>query len=500
MKYVKLFIIWALTLGVTPVFSALLPFEAGSKFVICQGYNTSDIDHVETGGKFGNYGTYGLDFVVDTGGKLLGKIGCSNVAETVGKKIIAPAAGKVRVVPSGVCLRLDRPYGLMKSINFYHVTADGALAGAKFDVSVTAGQALGVLEPAGAVTNPVPHLHLAAFTDASCSSRFNTTPFNDFFDGLNLDAGFVGAEPAILQHRGTKVVAPLVPVSNLSSTGSVVDPQLGGSCTTGTPGCYYDLVRLQPAIVSSSGAFQVLSQAGICQVLEISQDERKILTELYISVKRFDESYPGHKSASLSSIYKTKSLPVRIKLPPNKFMVVKVTTPGALAAGKAVDITAKCVNGSFQQAPPGDQLTDLASAAADRVEDIMQEPLDDGSYWGGAASLIGYSGNVSTAASRNGFTKDKDDIVKLSTRKSTITLQAWRSRSTCLRVRFDNATGKPGALADLNYKLWDSKEWIVSESQALPITVDLKGDGFWVFRLTVKNPTEVKRIFAQCLK
>jgi hypothetical protein len=487
-----------------PVISAPVPFEAGSKWVICQGYNTREIDHVNSGNPEGrNNGLYALDFVVDLNG-LGGTYGCLDVKETIGKKIIAPAAGKVKIqnwgVSSGICLRLDQSYeGRIKSIKFFHLSPNGNFIGANFDKSVVAGQVLGNLEPKNA-NNPVPHLHLAAFTNDGCDGAANTTPFGSFFDNINLDAEFSGGEPALYQHRKQKVVAPLVPISNLSSMGSVIDPQLGGDCKTGTPGCSYDVVRMQPAAVSSSSAFQVLSQAGLCQTVEISQGELRTLTGLYISVKQFDEEYPGIKGNTLSTIYKANSLPVRVQLPPNKFMVVKVTTPEPLTAGKPVDITAACVKGSFQQAPPGNQLINLANPTDGNAQIVMRDLLDDGSNWAGAASLIGYSGNVSTAASRNGFTKDKDDVVNVSTRKSTITLQAWRSHTTCLKVKLENARGQAGALVDLKYKIWNSKDWVEKKSQTLPLTVDLFGDGFWILQATVSDPSITKRILAQCLK
>ena len=194
------------------------PFDPGETWVICQGYQTTKIDHFDgtityydsetktTKTKMG-VGKYSLDFVTDKDGAINSPL-CqrqTGLGATLGKVILAPASGTLNFGKTGeyVCLTLDTPENGIASIALSHLAGTGK---PRPDIHVSRGQFIGNI---GIPSIPIKtedklaHLHMSAWASPACKDNI---PFGNSFFGYDLSS----LGDTDYQHYGKKVIAPAV--------------------------------------------------------------------------------------------------------------------------------------------------------------------------------------------------------------------------------------------------------------------------------------------------
>lgn len=272
----------------------------------------------------------------------------------------------------------------------------------------------------------------------------------------------------------------LIPMSVFDGSGSLVDPTRLGTCSRiGNFGCSRDVVRLHPHSLPSTGTFQILSQAGVCDYVRVEG-----LLSAYISVKRWNETYPGNTDG-LSTIYKAVSLPAHVKVPSNDWVLLTVTSTAPVPANQYRDVTLTCVQGTFSQLPPGNQISNIAPPVATRATDpsSLLVTLESDFHWSGSGSLISISGNNSFSATIGGFGRDRDEAIKLNSKKSLLSFQAYSDGTICRSVRITDAAGSTGAVVETSTKVWTDSLWSQPISGQLPITVTIPGAGYWIIKV-----------------
>ena len=471
---------------------ASLPFHGGDTWTVCQGYNTREIDHID-----GVSGLYALDFVTDSNAAI-GTYGCNPAitGASGGKQIIAPTAGMIRHSADGhgefICLRLDTPFGRIQSINFGHL--DPARQGwtpSSFDTRVEAGEVLGTLRRTLRQGYGPAHLHMAAYAGPSCSGE--TVPFDDLFTGHNFPSLRDARQNlTVHQHYGVTVKPTLLPPSVVDGAGSLVDPAGAGRCGLyAGNGCSKDLVRLHPHGVPSTAVFQVLSQAGRCEYVNVSG-----LVSANIIVKRWSETYPGSEGDATSSVFFADRLPVSIPLPANKWLTLSVSSTSAVPAGQTRTVTVTCGTG----APPYGRPTDVAPPLAARAANpqALLLPLQGDHFWSGNASMITFSANASNSASSAGYGRTIDEVITLGSRKSLAMFQLFAEGATCRNIQLSDATGAAGRAVEVSTKLWDQAAWTRAIHLVLPARVTVDQDGYWLLKV---KPSSIgwSKIRAQCV-
>lgn len=475
-----------------PANGAVLPFHGSDTWTICQGYNTREIDHVD-----GASGLYALDLVTDSNAAV-GTYGCNPAitGASGGKQIVAPAAGIIRHSNDGngefICLRLDSPFGRIQSINFGHLDPSRqGWAPGSFDTRVEAGEVLGTLRRTLRQGYGPAHLHMAAYAGPSCSGE--TVAFDDFFVGHNFPSLRDARQNLLVhQHYGVTVRPSLLPPSVVDGAGSLVDPAGAGRCVTYSGnGCSKDLVRLHPHGVPSTAVFQVLSQAGRCDFVNVSG-----LVSANIIVKRWSETYPGSEGDATSSVFFANSLPVSIPLPANKWMTISVSSTGAVPSGQTRTVAVACGTGAPQYSRPTDVAPPMATRAANPQSLLL--PLQGDYFWSGNASMMSFSANSSNSASSAGYGRTRDEAITLSSRKSLAMFQLFAEGETCRSIQLSDAAGTTGRTVEVSTKLWDQPAWNNSTNVQLPARLSVSQDGYWLVKV---KPATIGwfKIRAQCV-
>jgi hypothetical protein len=415
--------------------AATLPFHGADTWTVCQGYNTSEIDHVD-----GESGRFALDLVTDANAAV-GTYGCNPgiAGASAGKPILAPVAGVIRHSATNggefICLRLDSPFGRIRSINFGHLdpSRQGWTAG-QFDTRVEAGEVLGTLRRILAPGYGPPHLHMAAYAQAD--RRGETVPFDDFFVGLNLPALYdASGNLKVHQHYGFAVRPTILPPSVVDGAGSLVDPANGGRCSAfQLNGCSRDLVRLHSHGVPSTAVFQVLGQRGSCDHVNVGG-----LDAAHILVKRWSETYPGAEGDGSSSIFLANRLPASLPIPSNTWMTISVTTTSPVPAGQTRTVSLACGSGSGSYARPADLAPPVTSRAAN--PQLLLLPLQGDFFWSGNASMVTFSANTANAAAAVGYGRTRDEAITLASRKSLAVFQFFAEGRICKTVELSDAAG-----------------------------------------------------------
>lgn len=181
------------------------PFDPGETWVICQGYQTTELDHHNGAG---GVGKYSLDLVTDKDGAINPPLchGQSGLGSTLGKAILAPAAGTLDFRRTGeyVCLTLDVPENGIASIAISHLAGTGE---ARPAIKVSRGQFIGNI---GIPSIPLDykkklaHLHMSAWDAVGCGGT--SIPFGNAFFGYDLSS--LGSTAH--QHYGKRMIAPAV--------------------------------------------------------------------------------------------------------------------------------------------------------------------------------------------------------------------------------------------------------------------------------------------------
>ncbi len=149
--------------------SLLLPFKIGQTWFVCQGYNTTEIDH--TGGQVD-----ALDLSISPTAAS-GTYGCvGGPSASQGQAVYAPAAGTIvsqcchSPVNDMVCLDTTAGGSLMIG----HMGGLPAVG-----TQVPASHKLGTVNPPGTTTNEgkYSHIHIAAYASNNCSGT--SIPFDD---------------------------------------------------------------------------------------------------------------------------------------------------------------------------------------------------------------------------------------------------------------------------------------------------------------------------------
>lgn len=270
----------------------------------------------------------------------------------------------------------------------------------------------------------------------------------------------------------------LIPYSHFDGSGSLIDPAHGGSCLTyGKFGCSQDVVKLHPHPIPSTGVFQILSQPGHCDYVKVQG-----LQSAYIGVKRWSETYPGNADG-LSTIYKATVMPVHVRIPANEWVLLSVTTTVPIPTGTR-DVSVECQTGSYYQMA-GAQMTEIAPPIGTRALNpypmLVKLPADF--HWSGSGSMITHSGNASNSATSAGYGRNRDEAIKLSSKKSLLSFQIYSDGVSCRSVRIADAAGGTGAVVETSVKGWADPDWGIASSGPLPRDVVFPGAGYWIVKI-----------------
>ncbi len=478
-----------------------LPFYGTDTWKLCQGYNTyvpssPKLDHNSSG-----VGVYAFDFVIDKNA-LTGTNGClfddsANVGLSAGKSIYAPANGKVRFLVNGdiICLQLEKPHGLIKSINFGHMVNKNEPENV-FNKSVIAGQWLGNLKSGYA------HLHISAFKTNDCSGinidgRDQTTPFDDFFTGYSFPSVLADGKTTekTKNYRGKKINPPIIPPSTIDGAGSLIDPSKGGNCGISDVGCSTDIVRLHPHPLLSSAIFQIYSDSNNCKYVTL--ESNKDFSSYYITSKLFYEQYPGASGSqpgSKSSIYKAINLPINLELNPGQFYNVVVTTAVPVPSFTTQDITATCKSDKFI-ASPSSQFFEIAPSIDQRSSLISSLQINTGldAVIAGQGSLIPFSG-----IKKVDFGRIKDEAITISGNSSVALFQIYTDNKICKSIYLADSK-RVSAGISLKLKKWDEATWQYPQSVTLPITIDIPSKGYWILEVRNTVPNTVTKFTLNCV-
>ena len=155
--------------GVRPAAAASssleLPFPRGQTWVICQGYNTSEIDHVGT-----MVNALDLSISPTSASGTYGCTGATNASQ--GKVVTAPSSGTVVSYPTADMACIDFDSG--GSARIGHIGGRPAKG-----THVSAGATIGTLNPPNTTPNDggYSHIHIEVFTSNNCSGT--SIPFDD---------------------------------------------------------------------------------------------------------------------------------------------------------------------------------------------------------------------------------------------------------------------------------------------------------------------------------
>lgn len=292
----------------------------------------------------------------------------------------------------------------------------------------------------------------------------------------------------------------LIPISYLDGTGSLIDPTNSGNCSQiGNFGCSFDKIRLHGHATPSTGAFQVVSQRDRCEYVRLEG-----LQSALITVKRWNETYPRN-SDGLSTIYRANSLPVNLRLPADQWMMVAVTTTAPIPTGERRDITLRCLTYSeyMAQAPPTSQLKDIAPPLTDRARypDLLLNRFGADFHLSGVGSLVTFSNSqLQTPNTYQGFGRDKDIAIKLSSKKSLMAFQIFSDGGNCRTVRISSASGiNTASIVEASLKGWSSQYWGPSVASSIPFNIQLPaGRSYWILKLK-PAAIGVENIRVECL-
>jgi hypothetical protein len=468
-------------------FALDMPIPPGENWIICQGYNTKEIDHVDFGNpQYKNNGKYSLDLVADILSTKDESYGCRSISASYSndKEIASPGDGVVAWVGATdnqfACIDLNEG----GSIKIGHAIFN-FLKGDK----LTNGQIIGKLARANNINTGAAyaHIHMARFTKNDCQSG-NQIPFS--FEDFSLpDTGEIHQYYGKLVYRRNKSV--------LDGAGSLVDPNNNGLCSiNGNYGCSKDTVRLHPHILPSSGVFQIFNNGGSCDYVQMSGET---LPSMYISVKSWNQHYPGENQNYIylgkeySTTYKNDNSVnmftngiSNIPIPPG-WVLINFTSQKPLNTSTYNDITLTCARGSYFQFWPGNQLQEVAPSIDERKKDpgTVLNSFDNENYWSGNGSLISFSGNSIT----NNIGKTTDYAITLSSKKSTVIFQIFRKSTICSNIKLQSSVATD---AEISYKPWYVKDWNNIGMVKLPYTLPLTIDGYFIVKVTPKQISSMK--------
>lgn len=294
----------------------------------------------------------------------------------------------------------------------------------------------------------------------------------------------------------------VIPTANLDGVGSLIDPTNSGQCSSfGGWGCYRDEVRLWGGTGSpSSGVFQVLNTAGMCDYVTITSPA----STNYITVKYWNEAYPGEKySDSLSTVYWGSSTTMRVPVPVG-WSTINVTTGNALPSGSS-SLVMTCGYGSSATSAVGVVAPSVSQRRANpnTVANYLQT-FDTSVRWTGNGSLITFSGNSTNSDSVAGYGRNLDISVTQSGYFAGVFFQVYSGSSVCRNVRISGAS----SAAQILYKGWSERNWVpVPNSQSIgasltsvtvPYTVSLPANGYYLIRVE-PFVTTAAQVEARCV-
>ncbi len=441
----------------------IFPFARDNVWQVCQGYNTSNISHIE---KL----IYSLDFAYGTGN--LGSTGCfGNPNGSENKSILAPGSGTISwngsTNPDITCLKLDSSisngYGAnVNSIMLGHIKSNSQRVGA--GKHVNQGEIIGITcSSTGCTTvGGYSHIHMGIYTSSDCSGT--TVPLGKVF-GAGFDFPNNGN---VRQWHGTQISVSTSPppgtqLHHFDGAGSLIAPSQ--SCW----GCNKDEAKMHahPQRLSTV-AFQWLKTAQ-CDHIDI--ETTPSLGNVIIKTKTWD-------SHLTQSAYKL-SLPGSV---PASGMWNTTSVASTAPISSAVSVIARCKTAS--DASKGSRTT-LAN-------DLVA--LDSNYYWTGNGSLI------SSAGTGTGGT---EDWAVTFNSKNSLTVFQWEAKApSCDQLTLIDGAGATVSLSGDNgvmIKQWNADTWSQNLCTKLPCTTTAPGQGYYLLKIkSASNAVPSGQIKATC--
>lgn len=292
-------------------------------------------------------------------------------------------------------------------------------------------------------------------------------------------AGTAGAQGVFPQ-------GAIVPLSMVDGAGSLIDPGMGGQCTSfGGYGCYRDDVMLHGGrSVSSSAVFQVLNAGNACNYVALEG-----LAQAYVTVKNWNEAYPGELTTSATSeIYYANSAPASFPMPQG-WSTINVTSAFPIASStQTVRLTCQgspSFPGGFAIAP---------SVGTRRANPLLVAnwltPDDPSVRWSGNGSLIAFSNNQSHPDSQVGYGRTRDVAVTFPGAFGGTLFQVYAGGSTCRRVHISSDVSNS---AQIQFKEWTQRNWSFAPGSTdigaglgaigLPTTLDLAPNAYHIIKV-----------------